>query len=95
MRIFCLCLILSYSSVLFAQHNNNSNKKTVIYHPEENAAAGIEAAVKKAKEENKQVFIQAGGNWCSWCIEFNRFTHADKQIDSLLKADYILSLIHI
>ncbi|MCC6286336.1 MAG: thioredoxin family protein [Chitinophagaceae bacterium] len=88
MRAFILCLAICFSSVLYAQ--NNTGKKPLLYHPEENAAASIEEAVKKAKAENKQVFIQAGGNWCSWCIAFNRFTHANASIDSLLKADYIV-----
>ncbi|MFT4017032.1 MAG: thioredoxin family protein [Agriterribacter sp.] len=87
MRIFMLCLTIFFSGTLYAQNNA---AKPLLYHPEENATASIENAVKKANAENKQVFIQAGGNWCSWCIEFNRFTHADPQIDSLLKADYIV-----
>ncbi|MFT3749604.1 MAG: thioredoxin family protein [Agriterribacter sp.] len=87
MRVFILCLAICFSCTLYAQNNTI---EPVLYHPEENASASIENAVKKAKAENKQVFIQAGGNWCSWCIAFNRFTHADPQIDSLLKADYIV-----
>lgn len=88
--IFLFCLLCS-SGVVFAQNNSSgSDKKPLIYHPEENAATAIEAAIQKAKQEKKHVFIQAGGNWCSWCIEFNRFTSADPQIDSLLKADYVV-----
>lgn len=89
MRVLFLCITLCFSSVLFAQ-NSNIDKKALLYHPEENAAIAIDAAIKKAKEEKKQVFIQAGGNWCSWCIEFNRFTTADSQIDSLIKTDYVV-----
>ena len=61
-----------------------------LYNPTANAEGEIAAAVKKAKAEKKHVLIQAGGNWCSWCLEFNRFTHTDQQIDSLLEADYIV-----
>jgi len=61
-----------------------------LYHPEEDAEKAIAAAVQQAKAENKQVLIQAGGNWCKWCIEFNRFCNADKQLDSVLKKDYIV-----
>ncbi len=93
MKAFILSLTICLTSVLYAQTNTNNgaaNKEALIYHPEENASAAIADAVKKAELEKKQVFIQAGGNWCGWCIEFNRFTHADPQIDSLLKADYIV-----
>ena len=61
-----------------------------IYSPHANAQTDIAEAIKKAKAEKKNVLIQAGGNWCGWCIEFNRFSHADRQIDSLLKADFIV-----
>lgn len=61
-----------------------------LYHPEENASQGIREAVTKAVAEKKHVLIQAGGNWCSWCIEFNRFCKMDPQIDSVLDADFVI-----
>lgn len=61
-----------------------------LYNPAAPAEGEIAAAIKKAKAEKKHVLIQAGGNWCGWCLEFNRFSHADQQIDSLLEADYII-----
>lgn len=76
-----LCIFLSLSS--FSQ-----DKK--LYNPLANAAADIKAAIDKAAAENKFVLIQAGGNWCGWCIEFNRFCKADTQIDSLLKSSFVL-----
>jgi thioredoxin-related protein len=61
-----------------------------LYHPLANADKDIAAAIKAANQEKKHVLIQAGGNWCSWCIEFNRFTTSDKQMDSAMKADYVV-----
>src|SRR5580704_5350483 len=64
-----------------------------IYDPTANVGEGIAAAIKKAKAENKQVLLQAGGNWCNWCnwcIEFNRFSKADPQIDSLLDRCFVV-----
>ena len=68
----------------------HAQTQTSLYNPAANAEKDIAAAIKKAKAENKNVFIQAGGNWCRWCIEFNRFTHLDAQIDSLLRADFVV-----
>jgi len=61
-----------------------------LYNPMENAQEGINHAVTLAKAQNKHVLIQAGGNWCSWCLRFNKFTKNDVHIDSLLKTDYII-----
>lgn len=75
--IVLLCVINS-----FAQ-----DKK--LYNPDANATADIEAAVKKAAAENKYVLIQAGGNWCSWCLEFARLGKTDPQIDSAINSGFI------
>lgn len=60
-----------------------------VYDPKANAVQDITAAVKKARKEGKHVLIQAGGNWCSWCLEFARFGKAEPKIDSILKASYV------
>ena len=80
---FCLCVLFSlFSSTLLAQ-------QATLYHPEADAEKDIAAAVSQAGKENKFVLIQAGGNWCSWCIEFARFAKADHSIDSLIRKDFI------
>jgi hypothetical protein len=60
-----------------------------LYDPVADPEKDIAAAIQKAKQENKFVLIQGGGNWCSWCIEFARFAKADPQIDSVINAGFI------
>lgn len=83
-KIVLLCAI-----IVSLQATAQTIEKNV-YNPTADAAKDITEAVKKAKAEKKHVLIQVGGNWCSWCLEFNRFCKTDPQIDSLLKADYIV-----
>jgi len=64
-------------------------QKSTLYKPEANAKMDIENALKKAKAEHKFVLLQAGGNWCPWCIEFHRFCSSDKQIDSIINANFV------
>ena len=78
--IFCIITYLSTAQT-------DADK---LYNPAADAAKDIAAAVKKAKAENKHVLIQAGGNWCSWCIEFARFSKVDIKIDSVIKASFIV-----
>lgn len=89
-KMICLISIVLTYAYGYAQNNKTSPVNTFLYHPEENATAAITNAIQQAKAENKQVLVQAGGNWCVWCMEFNRFIHADAHIDSLLKADYVV-----
>ncbi len=82
MKILIILLFLIFSSSIFAQDKN-------LYHPNADAEKDIEIFIKQAKKEHKYVLIQAGGNWCKWCIEFARFAKADQQIDSLIQSSFI------
>ena len=70
--------------------SNAQKQESKLYNPWADAAKDIAAAIKKAKAENKYVLIQGGGNWCSWCIEFARFSKAYAKIDSVIKASYVV-----
>ena len=80
-----LTMIISVST-LFAQ----DMKKFKLYKPDEDAEKKIEAAIKQAAQEKKHVFIQIGGNWCIWCARFHDFITKDKEIDSLIKANFVV-----
>ena len=84
MKILFIFLI----TVQFSWAQNLLDHK--LYDPLANAGMDINAAIKKAQQENKHVLIQVGGNWCKWCVEFNRFCKGDSQIDSILAKDFIV-----
>ena len=80
-------IFLALCFVSFSLSAQQESKK--LYDPAANAGKDIAAAIKKAAVEKKHVLIQAGGNWCSWCIEFARFAKVDAQIDSLIKSSFV------
>lgn len=82
-KLFVLIFCISLAQLSKAQ-------EVKLYNPEADATADITKKLAEAKKENKFVLIQAGGNWCSWCIEFNRFSHEDAQIDSVIKSAYVV-----
>lgn len=61
-----------------------------LYNPAEDAEAGLKKAIAEAKAAKKHVFVQIGGNWCVWCARFNDYSTQDTQIDSLVKANYVV-----
>jgi len=73
-------------SILFCKAGDTVH----LYNPTANATEEIAKAVKLAKKENKFVLIQAGGNWCSWCLRFNKFVTDDPQLDSIVKASFVV-----
>lgn len=59
------------------------------YHPEANAETDIQNALKLAKKEHKNVLIQAGGNWCIWCLRFNNYVQKTPELKQIVDKNYI------
>ncbi|HET6996621.1 MAG TPA: thioredoxin family protein [Chitinophagaceae bacterium] len=83
--VFCVMLVIA-AQAGFSQDLSKFN----LYHPSDNAEKEIKEAAKLAKQQNKHVLVQIGGNWCIWCARFHDFISTDKSIDSLVKANYIV-----
>lgn len=59
------------------------------YNDKEDATLKIAELVKKAKAENKNVMIQAGGNWCIWCLRFNNYVQTTPELKELVDKNYV------
>lgn len=59
------------------------------YNPKANAEKDLEQLMLKAKKENKNILIQAGGNWCVWCLRFNNFVTTDRKLKEVLEQNYL------
>ncbi len=86
MKKILLLIAILFSLTVFSQDMT----KFRLYNPAEDAGEAIEKAVKKAKTDNKHVFVQIGGNWCVWCARFEAFVKDSKILDSLVKTDYVV-----
>jgi len=71
-----------------------SQEAVKLYNPDADAKNDLAMAIRTAKEQNKHVLIQVGGNWCSWCIKLHGFFESEAKVDSILKADYVLLRIN-
>lgn len=70
-----------------------STQAQTIYNVNADAKADIAAALKKAKAENKHVFLQIGGNWCSWCLLFNKFVTENDTVRTAMDKNYVV--VHV
>ena len=59
------------------------------YNDKEDAALKIAQLVKQAKLEHKNVMIQAGGNWCIWCLRFNNYVQTTPELKKMVDEKYI------
>lgn len=85
-RSFIASLFIFFSYATFSQ----DMKKFNLYKPGEKAETEITNAVSEAKSSGKNVLIQIGGNWCIWCARFHEFVSKDVQLDSLMKANFVV-----
>lgn len=59
------------------------------YDPKANAEADINKLIAKAKKEGKNIIIQAGGNWCIWCLRFNNFVQSTPELKETVDKNYV------
>jgi len=59
------------------------------YNDKENAEAKIKELVAQAKKENKNIILQAGGNWCIWCLRFNQYVQTTPELKEIVDQNYI------
>lgn len=88
MRVFLFILLWFFSVTISAQ------EQVHLYNPDADAKNDLKMAIQTAKEQNKHVLVQVGGNWCPWCIRLHGFFESNTKVDSILKADYILVRIN-
>lgn len=89
-----LLLITLLSVTFFMVQAQEDKKKPDLYNPSADAKSEIAIAVENAKKANKNVMIQVGGNWCSWCIEFHRFIKEDSLLSATLQNNYEYVLLN-
>ncbi len=63
------------------------------FDPSRNASNDLAAAEQQAASQHKNVLLDVGGNWCSWCILFDRFLHDNADLASLLEDHYVV--VHV
>ena len=59
------------------------------YDAKANAEADIAKLVAQAKKENKNIILQAGGNWCIWCLRFNNFVQETPELKEIVDKNYL------
>ena len=59
------------------------------YREEDNAELEIQKLVKQAQKENKNIILQAGGNWCIWCLRFNNFVKTTPELNKIVDENFL------
>lgn len=73
--------------MLFSLFSLSQNKQ--IYNPNDNARQKIDSIVGVAQKEHKFVLLQVGGNWCIWCLRFNKLTQENAELKNVIEKNYL------
>ena len=86
--------ILFTAIFCFLVYFSNAQEVVKIYNPDADVATVISQSLIKAKAENKHLFLQIGGNWCSWCRKFHKLSAEDSDIKARMDKSYITILVN-
>lgn len=92
-----LLAAMAFSAPSIAQERTPAaaaKQEVHIYNPDADARADIDAAVKRAKQQKKHVFIQIGGNWCIWCLYFHNLVESTPELKAFLNNNYETVLVN-
>jgi len=53
------------------------------------------SAIKLAQETDRNVLIEIGGNWCTWCHKMDAFLEQNPDIYQMLHQKYVLLKINV
>lgn len=79
-------------AILEAKKKAASEEKAKLpkpYNDKEDAEAKIAELVKQAQAENKNIILQAGGNWCIWCLRFNNYVQTTPELKEIVDKNYL------
>jgi len=89
-----LMMVLSVTTISCNSETKKPSEKTVqkelLYHPEDDAQAEIDKAVTLADKEGKHVLLQVGGNWCAWCILFDKKVKSTAVLKSTVSENFVV-----
>lgn len=66
-----------------------------IYDVNRNPNADGRAALKLAKETNRRVLIEVGGDWCVWCHVLDRFINDHPELKSRLHETFVVLKVNV
>ena len=89
-----LCLILLLCSGAWAQTQHPRPEGDPGYDQKADPAADLRKAVEQAAREGKNVLMDVGGEWCSWCHRMDKFFVDNPELLALRRQNYVFLKAH-
>lgn len=107
-KVLIIIFALALTMPMWAQNKGKNNKPASkpaattevssealpkVYEEGRDAMEQIESALNEARDSERLVVCQVGGNWCPWCLRFANFITTDTEIAQLIKENFVY--IHV
>lgn len=94
MKKHCLPLTL-YLLPLLVSAQSSLPPYSQVYDPARDPFADGRAALKLARETNRRVLIEVGGDWCRWCHVLNKFLEENQDIRERLHRSFVILKVNV
>ncbi len=85
-KTLLIIVLITFCASLQAQEK----EKVKLYNPDLDGMEQIDKAIEAASTSGKHVFVQVGGNWCSWCILFDKYVREDQELKDFVNKNYVV-----
>jgi thiol:disulfide interchange protein len=59
------------------------------FDPKRDPAADLVAALTQAKQQNKRIILDVGGDWCVWCLRMDKFIAENEAVQKSIDAHFV------
>jgi thiol:disulfide interchange protein len=91
--IFFTAIVLSMPA--YAISAEDLPKYSQVYDEQSDPFKDAGAAIKLAKETNRNVLIEIGGNWCGWCKKMDAFLLKNPDVYKKLHDEFVLLKVSV
>lgn len=93
-RFIAVLVLLSLLSGFAITQNKSKAKEEASqrekFDPTRDSEKDLKAAVDLASKSNKNILLDVGGEWCSWCHKLDKFFQDNKDVSDYLHTNYIV-----
>jgi len=95
LSVCLLCIGSVQASSISSQLEHALPTYSKIYDDQRDPFKDANAALQLAKETNRNVIIEVGGNWCTWCHKMDAFLLENPKVYQALHNKYVLLKINV
>ncbi|WP_440874838.1 thioredoxin family protein [Thalassotalea sp. PLHSN55] len=92
---FIFALVVIFSVSLSAKENAELPAYSKVYDDQRDPFVDAADAIKLAQQTNRNILIEIGGNWCTWCHKMDAFLLANPKIYNDLHSKYVLLKVNV